>query len=173
MDEHVLSTVVANDEAEALLRIEEFDDAFAFANDLGRHSASATAAKAAATAAAKTTAAAAATAEAAAVTKVTAAATEAAAVAVTTATTATGVAAAFLVAEFSADILFAETVALIAAAPTAVALAPSIETHAPSELKEPAYPRNQRARAKWRGRSMARKTTHAPGTPLQEKFGRL
>ena len=39
VDEHVLAAIIADDEAEALLRIEEFDDALAFANDLGRHSA--------------------------------------------------------------------------------------------------------------------------------------
>ena len=37
--EHILAAVIANDEAEALLRVEEFDDALAFADDLGRHSA--------------------------------------------------------------------------------------------------------------------------------------
>src|SRR5207248_2407682 len=52
VDEHVLSAVVADDEAEALLRIEKFDDAFAFADDLGRHRAAAAAAKAAAATAA-------------------------------------------------------------------------------------------------------------------------
>ena len=51
VNEHILAAVIADDEAEALLRVEEFDDAFAFANDLGRHSA-ATAAAAAETAAA-------------------------------------------------------------------------------------------------------------------------
>src|SRR5207247_741871 len=35
-------------------------------------------------------------------------------------------------------------------ATTAVAFAPFIETHEPSELLKPAYPRNQCARAKWR-----------------------
>ena len=33
--EHILAAIIANDEAETLLRIEEFDDAFAFADDLG------------------------------------------------------------------------------------------------------------------------------------------
>ena len=57
VDEHILAAVVADDEAEALLRVEEFDDALAFADDLRRHSA--TAAAAAATEAAAATAAAA------------------------------------------------------------------------------------------------------------------
>src|SRR6478735_4517824 len=50
MDEDVLAAIIANDEAESLLRVEEFDDALAFANDLGRHSATAAAAKTAAAA---------------------------------------------------------------------------------------------------------------------------
>ena len=63
--EHVLAAIVANDEAEALLPVEEFDDAGAFADDLGGHAAAtataaATEAAATATAAAESTAAAAA-----------------------------------------------------------------------------------------------------------------
>ena len=58
VDEHVLAAIVADDEAEALLRVEEFDDAFAFADDLRGHAATAAAA------AAETAAAAAAAAEA-------------------------------------------------------------------------------------------------------------
>jgi hypothetical protein len=57
VNENVLASIVADDEAEALLRIEEFYDAFSFADDLRRHSATAAAAaaaKAAATAAAET-----------------------------------------------------------------------------------------------------------------------
>ena len=86
VDEHVLAAVIADDEAEALLRVEEFDDALAFANDLGGHAAAtaATAAEttaAAATAAAEATAAAAA-AEAATATAAAAAAAEAAAIAI-------------------------------------------------------------------------------------------
>src|SRR5205085_7165405 len=37
--EHILAAIIADDEAEALLRVEEFDDAFAFADDLWRHAA--------------------------------------------------------------------------------------------------------------------------------------
>jgi hypothetical protein len=55
VDEHIFAAVFTDDETETLLRVEEFDDAFAFANDLRGH-----AATAATTAAAKTTAAAAA-----------------------------------------------------------------------------------------------------------------
>jgi len=139
VDEHVLAAIIADDEAKALLGIEKLDDALAFANDLRRHSATTAATKAAASAAAAAaeTTAAAATTEATAVTKATAAAAEATAVAITASAAAAAKATTFLVAEFSADILFAETVALVAAAPAAVPLAPSIETHAPSELKGP------------------------------------
>src|SRR4051812_3177922 len=58
MDEHVVAAIVADDEAEALLAVEEFDDALGLADDLGGHSAAAEAA-AAATAAAEAAAAAA------------------------------------------------------------------------------------------------------------------
>src|SRR5206468_12965811 len=54
VDKHVLAAVIANDEAESLLRIEKFDDAFAFANDLGRHPTAAAAAAAAETSPAPT-----------------------------------------------------------------------------------------------------------------------
>ncbi len=51
MDEHIFAAIFTLDKAEALVRIEEFDRAFAFANNLGRHStapaSSAAAAKAA------------------------------------------------------------------------------------------------------------------------------
>ncbi|HKS18194.1 MAG TPA: hypothetical protein VJS63_03160 [Bradyrhizobium sp.] len=95
MHEDVFATVIADDEAEALLRIEKFDDAFAFANDLGRHAATAAAAEATAPAAAAETATAAATAEA-----ITAAAV-ATATAKATASTAAAEAAALLVAIFT------------------------------------------------------------------------
>jgi hypothetical protein len=54
VNEHILAAVIANDEAKTLLRVEEFDDALAFADDLGRHS---PARAATGTAAAETTAA--------------------------------------------------------------------------------------------------------------------
>jgi len=56
VNEHILAAVIANHEAEAFLRIEEFDDALAFATTWGRHAATRAATG---TAAAKTTAAAA------------------------------------------------------------------------------------------------------------------
>ena len=134
VDEHVLAAVIANDEAEALLRVEEFDDALAFANDLRGHSAAAAAAAAEATAAAAAAAeaTAAAAAEAAAATaadhrrrsrRVAEAAASAAAAAV---------AAALLesAAVIRRNCSSPKTVALVAAAPAAVPLAPSIETHA-------------------------------------------
>ncbi|VVT01877.1 hypothetical protein SPHINGO391_350305 [Sphingomonas aurantiaca] len=57
VDEHVLAAVIANDEAKALLRVEELYDTGAFADDLGRHAAT-TAAAAIAVAAAEPVAAA-------------------------------------------------------------------------------------------------------------------
>jgi hypothetical protein len=126
VDEHILAAVIANDEAEAFLRVEEFDDTLAFANDLRRHSATAAAAETAATAAAAeaTASTAAVATAAAAITE--AAAAEAAAVAIATAPAAE--AAALLVSQVS-EILFAETIALIPTASTAVTLAPSVKTH--------------------------------------------
>jgi hypothetical protein len=127
VDEHILTAIIAHDKAEALLRVEEFDDALAFADDLRGHSAATAAPKAAATAATETTAAA-----------VTAtAAAEAAAITIAaTAAPAAKAAAILVTAEFSAEsAFFAETFALVATAPAAVPLAPSIETHEPSELE--------------------------------------
>jgi hypothetical protein len=131
MDEYVFTAVIADDEAEALLRIEEFYDAFAFADDLGRHSATAPAAAAAAEAATATAeATATAAAEAAAIAVATAAS-----AAESTASGAAAVAAALLVAKFAELLLFAaEIIAFIATAAAAIALAPSIETHEPSEI---------------------------------------
>jgi hypothetical protein len=51
VDEDIFAAIVADDEAEALLGVEEFDDALAFADDLGRHAAAAWAAAATAAAA--------------------------------------------------------------------------------------------------------------------------
>ena len=115
MNEHVLAAVIADNKAEALLRIEEFDDASAFANDLCGHATTGTAATAAetTTAAAETTAATAAESVAAA-----AKAIAAAAEAVTAAKTATITA------------VFTEAVALVASASAAIPAATLIETHA-------------------------------------------
>jgi ribonuclease D len=143
MDEHVLAAIVADDEAEAFLRVEEFDDAFAFADDLRGHSATGTAAAAAAKTAAASTATAESTAASAAAT-ITVAATAASAVAATAgipaAAAAAPEAAALLIPEIAVLLFFAKTVAFVAAATAAVPLAPSIETHEPSELLMPALP---------------------------------
>jgi len=133
MNEHILAAIIANDEAEAFLRIEEFDDALAFADDLGRHSATRTAAAepaAAAAAAAAEPAAAAAAAEAAstaAIATATAAAAKGGTVAKATAAEATAIAGTAVKA--SKFFTTTETVALVTAATTAVTLTPSIETH--------------------------------------------
>ncbi|KFG90658.1 hypothetical protein BV98_001862 [Sphingobium herbicidovorans NBRC 16415] len=127
VDEHVLCAIVTDDEAEALLPVEEFDYASAFANDLRGHATAAAATAAETTAAAAAAAAEAATA-AAAETAATAAATEAAAVTTAETTTITAAEAATKTAAIAAiKIIVAETVALILAAPAA---ATSIKTHA-------------------------------------------
>ena len=140
-----ISAVIANNEAETLLRVEEFDDAFAFANDLGGHAAAETAAASASAA----TAAAAAEAITAA-TAATAEAIAAAAVAAARGATAAGITAASVTAPKSATIAEAgtvcaaeafitKTVALVPAATTALAFTPSIETHARKTLSCPPY----------------------------------
>jgi hypothetical protein len=133
--ENVLAAIIANDEAEALLCVEELYDASRFADNLGGHSAAtaaaaaettaAAAAEAAATTAAIATATAAAiaattAAEAAAITTEAAAAAEATAAEAAAITTAKAATAAFV----------AKTVALVSAAPAAIPTAPSIKTHA-------------------------------------------
>jgi hypothetical protein len=146
--EHVLTAVIANDETESLLRIEEFDDAFAFANDLRGHSAtaSATAAEATATAATAAEAASTAAAEAATVavaTAASAAAAEAAAITITSAAASAAAEAASLLetaTEITRESFFAEAFALIATASTAVSFAPSIETHIRPNLICPLTP---------------------------------
>lgn len=123
MHEHILAAVITDDEAEALLTVEEFDHAGAFADHLGRHAAT--------TAAAATTEAA--TAAAAETTAATAAETiTATAETVATATESiTAAAETIATAEAAAtEIIAAETVALIAATPTAIPAASFIETHA-------------------------------------------
>jgi hypothetical protein len=151
MDEHVLAAVVAHDEAEALLRVEEFDDALALADDLRGHSASACAA--ATEAAAATAAAAIATATATAAVAACTAAAEATTVTVATAAAAAAKAATVAVAAAAAkaaalletaaklrNTFFAETVALVATATTALTFAPSIETHIRPNLNCPLTP---------------------------------
>jgi hypothetical protein len=128
MNEHVFAAIVTNDEAETLLSVEEFDDARAFANDLGGHAA---ASAATATEAATTAAAAIATATAAAAATV-AAATAAAIAAAATESVAAAEAAAITAAEAAAttEIVAAETIALVAATSATIAAATFIETHA-------------------------------------------
>jgi hypothetical protein len=142
MDEHVLAAVVAHDEAEALLRVEEFDDALALADDLRGHSASACAAAAEAAAATAAAAIATATAAAEATTVTVATAAAAAAKAATVAVAAAAAIAAALL-ETAAKLrntFFAETVALVATATTAPTFAPSIETHIRPNLNCPLTP---------------------------------
>jgi hypothetical protein len=137
--EDVLASIVTDDEAEALLRIEKLYDALAFADDLGRHStptAAATAAEAAATAATEATTATATEAIAAATTaKAIAAATTAKAIAAAAVSTAAATAKAITAAAEAAAVTIAaaftteEIVALVTAATTAVPLTPFIETH--------------------------------------------
>jgi hypothetical protein len=133
-----------DDEAEALLRIEELNDTLALADDLGRHAATTTAAatEAAATAAAEAATTAAATESAAtaavaaaatAAIAATAAAIAAAAAAITTAAAAavtTAAATAILEAATEAVVAAAKTVALVSAAPAAFTATPSVENHA-------------------------------------------
>ena len=112
MDEDVFAAIFALDEAEALLAVEELYGAFAGSDNLGRHAAAARTAAEAATAAARTTA------EAATVT-----AAEAAAITETTPTTAEAVIAAETA--VGIEIVFAETVPLVASASPP----PSVKTH--------------------------------------------
>jgi hypothetical protein len=148
VNEHILAAIVTDNEAEALLRVEEFDDALALANDLGRHSA--TSAAAAESAAAATTAAAA---------EATAAAAEATApAAIAAATASTAAAEAATITESAAEaaavsktslgtceLIPTKTVALVTAATTAVTLTPSIETHGNPNSLVPRNQKNQRA----------------------------
>jgi hypothetical protein len=129
VNEHILAAIVADDEAEALLSVEEFDGTLGLANNLGRHAA---ATAAAATEAAASAAAAIATATTAAAEAIAAAVTAAAATeAITTATVTTATATAETVTTKSATAkaaVFAKAVALVPAA--ALPAPPSIETHA-------------------------------------------
>jgi hypothetical protein len=136
--EHIFTAIVANDEAEALLAVEEFYDARAFADDLGGHAATRSTAAAAATKSAAATATAAETTAAAAAEPAAITATEAAATAaaISTAAAATEAAAAAIAvtateaAATTAEIVAAETVALITPATATIAAATFIETHA-------------------------------------------
>lgn len=110
MDEYILAAIIAHDKAEALLCVEEFYNAGAFADNLCGHRRAAR--RTAATKAATTT-----TAEAIAAATAETVAAAAAAEAITAAKTA-------------AKLLFAKTVPFVSAAPAAIATTPFIETHA-------------------------------------------
>jgi predicted tellurium resistance membrane protein TerC len=143
------------------LRVEEFYDAGAFADDLGRHAATAaatTAAEAATTAAAAiTTAAAAAEAAATAATEAIAAAKAA------TATAAAKAAPVFKSAAAAAvETVIAEAVALVPATSAAIPAAPSIKTHCPVRL--PDRPSSIEKRERWTRTQAFR---HAQGMPLE------
>ena len=132
VNKHIFAAFIALDEAKAFLAVEKFDDAIAFADDLGGHIAARTAATAASEAAATTaTEAAAITATAAAKTATVAAAESATATAAASEAAAiTAAVTAFLV-EW-VETIFAETIALVAptsTAPTTAAVI-SVETHA-------------------------------------------
>ena len=118
----ILAAIVTDDEAEALLAVEEFDGALALADNLRRHAAATRAAEAAATA--STTAGTGAT-EAA--TAAASAAAEATAATATGETIAAAAAATTGGAHERVEILLAEPVALV----SAPAATPSIETHKP------------------------------------------
>jgi hypothetical protein len=109
--EHIFAAIIAHDEAEALLTVEKFDDAGAFAHDLGRHRGTGcpTAAKSAA------------------------AATEAVPTATEAVTAAETIAARCGISTIA---LVAEAVALVPAAPAAIAATPSIKTHALYDFPE-------------------------------------
>jgi hypothetical protein len=117
VDEHVLPAVIADDEAESLLGIEELHHALPFADDLGRHASTAAAETAAIATAAESAAA------------VTAAAAESAAIANAPAS-ASKAAAILESAAFTVTVFSEEPVALVSSATAAVAPTPSIETHA-------------------------------------------
>jgi hypothetical protein len=117
VNENVVSAIIANDEAESLLRVEELHDALAFADDLRGHSA--TAAETAASASAETTAVATAVAPA-------TVAAEPAAIAVRPLTESAALSKPATI----AGAFFEEPVALVSATTAAVAFTPSIETHA-------------------------------------------
>jgi hypothetical protein len=173
MDKYVLTTVIAHDETETLLRIEEFNDALAFADDLRRHPATATAT---ATAAAETAAAAATTSETAAAAEaaatITIAAATAKAIAAATVPTATAAAAEPAAVTKTATVavaVFSENpVALVASATATVALTPFVETHARSK---PLCPQIFRTNALGPKSATGQSTlfAHAPFSALAQK----
>jgi hypothetical protein len=169
VNEHIFAAIVANDEAEALLRVEEFDGTLAFTDDLRRHAATGAASTEATAPAAAAAAAEAAAAEAA-TTATIAATTAAEAAAVAEATTTTAEAAAVTETAIKASaILSTEIVALVTAATTAVTLTPSIETHKIQTLVCPKFIKTN-ALGPWRNRPNAQNHLHAQRESLQEKW---
>jgi hypothetical protein len=121
---HIFATIIANDETETFLRVEEFYDASAFTNNLRWHCWPTRG-----TAAAKTTATCTST---------------AASKPITTAEAATAskpITAAAETAAATAILIVTETIPLVSAAPTAITTAPFIETHAKINFPQnsPAY----------------------------------
>jgi hypothetical protein len=122
VDKHVFTAIITDDKAKALLPVEEFYDARAFANDLCRHATTGTAATTAETttaAAAETTATA--TAESVAAT---------AAKAITATTEPVAATAAAEAASVTAAAFIAKAITLVASASAAISAATLIETHA-------------------------------------------
>jgi len=131
VNEHVFAAIIANDEAEAFLPVEEFHDAGAFADDLRGHAAASAATAAKAAAAATSAAAAAESAAAATTAEAITAATEPVSTAAETIAAATATkAAAVTAAEAAAAFIAAETVALVTSASAAIAAATFVKTHA-------------------------------------------
>jgi glucose/arabinose dehydrogenase len=128
VDENVFAAAILHDKAEALLTVEEFDDAFAFADDLGRHLRASTAA-AEATAAAAAAEAITATAKAVAATTETVATAAAEAITATTETATAAEAVTATEATVETTAVTAEVVALVVATSAALAAPPSIKTH--------------------------------------------
>jgi hypothetical protein len=126
VNEHIFAAIIANDKAKALLPVEEFYNAGAFANDLCRHATTGT--TAAATEAAATTAAAETTATAAAAESV--AATAAKAITTTTEAITAAAEAAAITAAAAATTFIAKAITLVASASAAIPAATLIETHA-------------------------------------------
>jgi hypothetical protein len=170
VNEHILAAIVPDDEAKSFLGIEEFDDAFAFADDLGRHAATETAA-ATATATAETAATAAEAATAIAVaTATTAAKTAAAAIAAATAAVAESAAAAEAAITAAEAAVVSETVSFVPAATATVAFTPSVETHMPVlTLFVPANSNNQRAGARG-ATGLTRDNPARTAAPLPQKW---
>jgi hypothetical protein len=164
VDENVLAAIIAHDEAEALLRVEEFDDAFAFADHLGGHAAARTTATAAAAETATAAAAEAITATAATAEAITAAAeTIAAATAEAITAPAETITAAEAATAIATEAFVTEAIALVPAA--ALAAPPSIETHAVKVFPNVAPLRRKANAPGQRTNLSARKISHAKHLP--------